>query len=116
MTATFPAHLYKGFARGSLNEQSRPHFSEWETDSGATVRSKRPGSARVPMSFQRVYRMDEWEHLKAFYQTACNEGVTSFYMAHPLTRLQGVYQWAQPPSVQHIAGDRVTVQFSLIRE
>lgn len=115
MTATFPAHLYRGFARGSLNEQAQPHFSEWKPDLG-TIRSKLPGSARVTVGFQRVYSLDQWEHLKSFYRTACNEGVTSFYMAHPITRLQGVYQWVEPPAVQHIAGDRVTVQFSLLQE
>lgn len=118
MTAVFPAHLAKGIAEGSWTEQRRPQFTEFETDSGFSIRSKIPGSARVTCGFNIIYTADEVDDLNKFYINDCVEGSVSFYMEYPVTGDNRVFQWAEPPRISHVSGSvaTFTAAFSLIME
>lgn len=104
MTAVFPAHLAKGISEGTWTQQRRSQFTEFETDSGFSLRSKIPGSARVTCDFNIPYTADEADDLDKFYINDCAEGSVSFYMEYPLTGEQRVFQWASAPSIAHVSG------------
>jgi len=116
MTAQFPAHLYRGFVLGSFSQRRRPHVREFETDSGAVLRSKRPGSARTDVSFTAYYTAEQCDDLEAFFAVDCGEGASAFYMEHPVMKAQRVFHWNEAPDIQNYRGAAFTVSFSLSME
>ena len=116
MSVPFPATLDCTVLPGSYAERRRSHFTEFQTDSGKPLRSKYAGTPLTDVSFERVYSLDQWRQLEAFYATDCGEGVTSFTMAHPRQGDLRVFSWADAPTLQHISGDHYQVSFSLLME
>lgn len=116
MTATFPAHLYRRYVTGSWAEKRRLHFSEFETDSGAALRSKVPGSARTDCGFEMVLNEAEFSDLEAFYVNDCSEGAVGFYMEHPRRKTSLIFQWAEAPQAAHAAGELYRVPVALIMD
>lgn len=116
MTAIFPAHLGRGYVPGSFNQRRRPHARDFETDSGAVLRSKMPGSALTEVGFTCHYTADQSDDLEAFYTVDCAEGATAFYMPHPVSKALRIFHWAEAPQIQHYRGAAFAVSFSLLME
>lgn len=116
MAAIFPAHLQDRVLTGSWSEKRRSHFSEFVTESGASIRSKFPGSGLTECQAALVLTTEEVDDLTAFYASDCAEGATSFYMECPRRKANRVFQWAEPPSFTHNSGDLHSVTLSLTME
>lgn len=116
MTAIFPAHLGRGYVPGSYSQRRRPHVRDFETDSGAVLRSKMPGSALTEVSLTCYYTADQCDDIEAFYTVDCAEGATGFYMPHPVSRDLRTFHWAESPRIQHYRGGAFAVALSLLME
>ena len=116
MPVNFPAHLDGKILAGSWTEQRRPHFREFETDSGRVIRSKKPGTPETDFGGQVYLNATEVADLEAFYAVDCSEGVTNFWMEDPTRQRLEVFRWAAPPSVQNFSADLYQVSLSLVRE
>lgn len=116
MTAVFPAHLQDRILSGSWTEMRRSQFIEFETESGAPLRSKFPGSARTDCGGTAQVTAEEFSDLEAFYVNDCSEGAVGFTMEHPRRKTAETFMWAAPPQLSHVAADIYQVSISLIMD
>src|SRR5262245_5866748 len=80
-------------------EQRNPHFSDFVTDSGFSLRSKLPGTSQtVVRGTTRRLTREQSDSLRAFYKTACAEGALSFEMEDPDSGSLETFTWAEPPA------------------
>ena len=116
MTATFPAHLYCRYMKRTWNEGRRRHYNEFETDSGASLRSKIPGSAKTDCTFDLHVTAEEFSDLEAFYVNDCAEGSVGFYMEHPRRKTAMIFQWAEAPKASELGSGIYLVSPQMIMD